>query len=340
MAPLPGHAITVAAPLSGTLTVPGGGDTAVAGSRVEKGQPIFSLLPLLAAEHTVLTAAEQVQLAESKAALATAQIDAQQQVKSAEVRVEAAEIELTRAEKLVRDRAASQQTLDEASAKLQLAERSLEAAHARNAYLEKARLEAEAGNLVPLIIVAPMSGVLGNVTVVGGETVVCGATLFEVVNTDRVWIRVPIYVGQWREVDTSQEVIVKEFGQPPQAPGRPARPVAAPPSANPNAATVDLFYEMINDGGELRPGHKVVVTLPLKGQEECLVIPWAAVLFDIHGSSWVYERIAPHTFVRRRAEVEFVSGSDAVLAAGPEPGTEVVTDGSAELFGTEFGFGK
>ena len=30
----------------------------------------------------------------------------------------------------------------------------------------------------------------------------------------------------------------------------------------------------------------------------------------------------------------------AVLAQGPAPGTRVVTDGAAELFGTEFGAGK
>jgi hypothetical protein len=36
----------------------------------------------------------------------------------------------------------------------------------------------------------------------------------------------------------------------------------------------------------------------------------------------------------------FVSGPDAVLADGLKPGAGIVTDGAAELFGTEFGFGK
>ena len=31
---------------------------------------------------------------------------------------------------------------------------------------------------------------------------------------------------------------------------------------------------------------------------------------------------------------------EAELATGPKPGAMVVTDGAAELFGTEFGFGK
>ncbi len=336
----PGGAITVSSPLSGTLAAPEGGGVPLPGSEVERGQPVFSLLPLLPPEHSVLSVAQQAQLAESKAALSTSQIEARRQVQSAEVEVEAARIALARAEQLVRDRAGTQQAVDEARATLQLAQKALDAARARSAFLEKARLEADAGNLVHQIITAPVSGVLSNLSAVAGEPVVAGQTLFEVVNTRRMWIRVPIYVGRWREVDTSREVTLKEYGEPAEAPGRPARPISAPPSANPTAATVDLFYEVANDDGQLRAGQKVTVTLPLKGRDESLVIPWAAVLFDIHGGNWVYQKVAPQTFVRRRVVVQFVSGSEAVLAEGPDPGTEVVTDGAAELFGTEFGFGK
>jgi hypothetical protein len=39
-------------------------------------------------------------------------------------------------------------------------------------------------------------------------------------------------------------------------------------------------------------------------------------------------------------EVSRVVGGKAVLALGPKLGTPVVTAGSVELFGTEFGAGK
>jgi multidrug efflux pump subunit AcrA (membrane-fusion protein) len=191
-----------------------------------------------------------------------------------------------------------------------------------------------------LTITTPVAGVLSNFGAVPGEVVVTGATLFEVISYDRVWIRVPVYAGQWGEVDTGREARVTELGQGPAAAGRAVKPVAAPPSANPDAATVDLFYELDNADAYLRPGQKVAVTLPLKGERESLVVPWSAVLHDIHGGTWVYEEIEPRTFVRRRVDVRFVSGTEAVLAAGPEPGARIVTDGAAELFGEEFGFGK
>ena len=78
----------------------------------------------------------------------------------------------------------------------------------------------------------------------------------------------------------------------------------------------------------------------MRGEEESLVVPWAAILHDIQGNTWVYESIAPQTFARRRVQVVRIVGGDAVLASGPKPGTKVVTDGAAELFGTEFGGGK
>jgi hypothetical protein len=64
------------------------------------------------------------------------------------------------------------------------------------------------------------------------------------------------------------------------------------------------------------------------------------VLHDIHGGQWVYEQTAPHTYTRRRAQVARLAGGDAVLASGPPVGSKIVTDGSAELFGTEFMTGK
>jgi hypothetical protein len=38
--------------------------------------------------------------------------------------------------------------------------------------------------------------------------------------------------------------------------------------------------------------------------------------------------------------VRYVTGTTAVLAAGPEVGARVVTAGAAELFGAETGFSK
>jgi len=338
----PGQTIAVSAPVSGTLAGPNGNGVPPPGARVNRGTAIFTLLPLVASERSVLTSAELVQMAQARANLETLRTEAKQQAALAEIQVEAAKIALARAEQLLRDQAGSRQAVDEAKAQFDLAQKTLETARERAALLEKTTLDADSGNLRPLDITTPVTGVLSEFGAASGELVVAGETLFEVISRDRVWVRVPVYVGQWADVDAEKEALVTELGRPSGAPPRTwtATPIAAPPSANPDAATVDLFYELDNEDGYFRPGHKVAVTLPLRGEAESLVAPWSAVLHDFHGGTWVYEEIAPQTFVRRRVHVRHASGAEAILADGLAPGTLVVTDGAAELFGTEFGFGK
>ena len=98
--------------------------------------------------------------------------------------------------------------------------------------------------------------------------------------------------------------------------------------------------KLLNIGQNWRPGQRVSVELPLQNDVEQRVLPWSAVVQDIHGGHWVYEQIQEHTFVRRRVQIQRVTDSWAVMDQGPPVGTIVVITGVAEIFGTEFGFGK
>ena len=111
-------------------------------------------------------------------------------------------------------------------------------------------------------------------------------------------------------------------------------------AANAAAATLDLFFELANPGLQWKPDEKVQVRMPLKQPAEALVVPWSAIVHDIHGGAWVYVKTAPQTYVRQRVEVSEVVHGLALLARGLPSGAEVVTAGTAELFGTEFGAGK
>ena len=89
----------------------------------------------------------------------------------------------------------------------------------------------------------------------------------------------------------------------------------------------------------LRPGERVLVELPLKSNTRGLVVPEAAVLYDIHGATWVYEDLGSNAYARRRIEVARHAGDRAVMSRGISEGAKVVTAGAPELFGTEFGAG-
>lgn len=153
----------------------------------------------------------------------------------------------------------------------------------------------------------------------------------------RRWARVAIYSGESSLLDSTADVSLRALGS---AKPQSAKPVTGPPTANALANTIDWYYELPADT-KLRAGERVAVEIPtLDSKLEALVIPFNAVLHDIHGGQWVYARTAEHSYTRKRIQVARLAGSDAVLSSGPPAGTKIVTDGSAELFGTEFMTGK
>lgn len=309
----PGRLITVAAPVAGTLAASAAPPV---GTTLKKGQAIFRLLPLLAEGDL----------------RGTAEKDAA----TAEARLEAAKSRAARAEQLLRDRVGSVRASEEARAELAQAEAAFRAARLRLEHVRGTPIDSEGA----LLMVSPQDAMLQEVHVAAGQSVAGGTPLFEVASLNPVWVRVPVYVGDLPDLERQQAARVHGLADSPGISARDARPVPAPLTANADSATADLFFELPKSDAAYRPGQKVGVTLALRGGEEALVVPWSAVVHDIHGGMWVYENSAPQVYVRRRVEVRYVAGGLAVLARGPAPGTKVVITGAAELFGTEFGAGK
>jgi hypothetical protein len=70
-------------------------------------------------------------------------------------------------------------------------------------------------------------------------------------------------------------------------------------------------------------------------------VPYAAVIYDTEGNTWVYTNPEPLIFVREPIVVAFIDGDQAVLLSeGLGSETRVVTVGVAELFGAETGVSK
>ena len=69
-------------------------------------------------------------------------------------------------------------------------------------------------------------------------------------------------------------------------------------------------------------------------------VPYAAVIYDIEGNTWIYTSPAPLTFVREPIQIDYIEGDMAVLSEGLSSEMNVVTVGVFELFGTETGVSK
>ena len=74
-------------------------------------------------------------------------------------------------------------------------------------------------------------------------------------------------------------------------------------------------------------------TVVRSGKQE--VVPYAALLYAPDGKTYVYTSTKPLQYVREQVQVDRIEGDRVFLAAGPPVGTEVVTVGAAEVYGTE-----
>jgi len=65
------------------------------------------------------------------------------------------------------------------------------------------------------------------------------------------------------------------------------------------------------------------------------VVPYAALLYDPEGNTYVYTSPRPLVYLRAEVRVARVDGDRVLLSEGPRVGTEIVTVGAAEVYGTE-----
>ena len=309
-----GQTMIVSAPMAGTLQA-ATKSSLVVGTPVNKGQALFRVTPYLAPERDL-------------------RVQINREISSLTERVAAAKQRKQRAEILANEKAGSVRAVEEAQAELSIAEAELKGAQARLEQFGNGGLAAD----VSVTITAPMSGVVQKVHTNANVQIAGGTPLIEIVNLATMWVRVPVYVGDLPNVSRNQSVRIHGLGE--SGTTFIARPVNAPPTADANAATADLYYALPNKNQSLRPGQRVGVTLGTLGFSSGLVIPWSAVLHDIQGATWVYENTAAQTFVRRPVEVRSVANNQAVLARAPAAGAKIVTVGAVELFGAEFGVGK
>lgn len=287
----------------------------LAGARVEAGQELARLEPLFAPERELTQ--EQARV-ETLGALA-----------KAEARLEAAQVAHDRAGSLLAARAGSQRALDEARAELEAARAEAEAGRDLLRFLDGS---AE-GTGTELMLTAPLAGNIVEWRALPDQVLAAGTSLGRIEDHATLWARVSILASIEAGLPPGDARMVARDSE------RTLGAIAGLPSADPATESVDRWFEVPNPDGRLRPGQRIEVELARDALEERLVVPASALLFDSRGATWVYVT-APGGYRRAAVDLERQQDGLAVLARGPEPGTQVVTMAAAELFGTEFGSGK
>ena len=69
------------------------------------------------------------------------------------------------------------------------------------------------------------------------------------------------------------------------------------------------------------------------------IIPYAAVLYDKQGATWVYVTSEPLAFVRQAVTIDLIRGENATLKEGPAVGAKLLVVGVPQVYGAELGVG-
>jgi len=163
---------------------------------------------------------------------------------------------------------------------------------------------------------------------------------------NQLWVRVPFNEIDMKMVARSQPARVLPFASDDgEDSDDDENGVSAEPDevfGQDDGEDTALYYLVDSAKTGLISGQKVFIDISLSESGELRkIIPYAALIYDADGGTWVYTK-EPNAlaFVRQAVTVDFIEGDLVVLMVGPPAGTEVVTVGGEELFGTETGVSK
>ena len=76
-------------------------------------------------------------------------------------------------------------------------------------------------------------------------------------------------------------------------------------------------------------------TAPVREQGGRKVVPYDALIYTPDGRTYVYTSPKPLEYLREEVKVDRIEGDRVLVTKGPPAGTEVVTVGATEVYGTE-----
>lgn len=154
------------------------------------------------------------------------------------------------------------------------------------------------------------------------------------------WVAVTLTKGEWERLRKDEPALIL----PLTAREKMGKAVTAnlseiPPLEDPKRTMLKLYYKVPGKDHGLKMYHRVRVELQVKGSDEKqMVVPYSAVYYDGNGAGWVYVNPKPLVYERKPIKIKRIVGGLAVLEDGPPVGAQVVTVGSALLYGAEVVF--
>jgi multidrug efflux pump subunit AcrA (membrane-fusion protein) len=321
------------------------------GDHVKEGQ----LLAVLEARDLTASAAEsRAQVSQAEANLRATQaatvpdsvVKAETDVEAAKQAEEAAQRLIESRKKLFEQGALARRLVDEAQVAYVQAHSTYLAAqeHLRTlqsvgkeeqiktaaAQVEAARshLQSTEAQVIYSQIYSPIPGVIADRPMYAGETAQPGTPLLTVMDISTVVARVNVPQNQASSIRVGHTAVLTQPDSTDQLQGK---VTVVSPATDAATTTVQVWIEIENSGGRLKPGtsvHALIVTEAIKA---ATVVPAAAILPGEEGGTAVLVIDSQKIAHRRAVQIGVREGDKVQILNGARPGEEVVVVGGIGL---------
>src|SRR5262245_21073178 len=189
---------------------------------------------------------------------------------------------------------------------------------------EIASVERDGKTRTRFTLSAPISGVIAELGVREGMTVMSGATLFRIVDLSTVWVNAEVPETQAALMQPGAKVEARVAAYPGSA--FEGRVGAILPEVNAATRTLRARIELANPGARLKPG--MFATLAFSGEPaaQSVLVPSEAVIRTGERSVAILEA-GKGSFRAVAVEIGRESGGQAEIRSGLKPGDKVVLSG-------------
>jgi RND family efflux transporter, MFP subunit len=174
---------------------------------------------------------------------------------------------------------------------------------------------------------SPISGVIADRPLYAGEMASAGSPLLTVMDISKVVARANVPQNQASNLRAGDAATVSL----PDGIDSEGKVVIVSPAADPNSTTVQVWVEIPNPDGKLKPGASVRTSIVAGTLNDALVIPKSALLSSDEGGESVFIVSPDSVAHEHKVEVGIRQGDKVQILTGVSAGDQVVTAGGLGL---------
>ncbi len=306
--PVAGREARLTAPAAGRVVLVE--PSPLLGMPVAKGQVLATVAPRLASGTDRATLAADVGAADAE--------------------VEVARTALARAQRLVEAQAGPAKMVDEAAARVTIAEARRAGVRGRLAQFDGSASGGGGGRVFQ--VRAPIDGTLVAIDAASGQGVEEGQALFSVIDLDRVWLVAKVFEPDVPKVERARSATfaIEGYAEPFTVDESNGKPVTVGRVVDARTRTVPVIFEVANPEGKLRIGNFTRVVIATGAPRRVLAIPDTAIV-DEAGKAIAFVMVEGEAFERRPLRLGIRVHGWTEVQGGVAAGEHVVTQGAYEI---------